>query len=136
MGIVFTNCYLSLAGTDFSTSTRSVTLNWAAEMLDDTAMGDTTRSRAKGLYDWSLDIELYQDFTDSGNDEDLYTAFAAGTCAVILKPNGSTTSATNPKYTGTGIIEAYPAISGTVGDLGIVRLRVLSQGAMTRAEAD
>ena len=40
---VLTDAFVSWAGVDLSDHVRSVTLTYSAELLDDTAMGDTAR---------------------------------------------------------------------------------------------
>ena len=60
----YKNAYLAIGsasgvgGTALSAWVRSLTLNYEAESLEDTAMGDTFRSRLAGLKDWSVDVEF------------------------------------------------------------------------------
>jgi len=41
-------------------------------MLDDTVMGDTTRSNIAGLLNWSIDVEFLQDFASAKVDATLF----------------------------------------------------------------
>ena len=64
---VLTNAYVLWGtGGNLSSFCRSVTLNYEAESLDDTLMGDTTRTHIGGLKAWSADVELYEDTKPSG----------------------------------------------------------------------
>lgn len=133
--VSFTDCFVSLGGTDMSAYVKSVTLNYAAEMLDDTAMGDTTRVNLGGLKNWSVEVEFNQDFTDNELDEDLFALVGAST-AVVIRPVKSTVVGTgNPNYTGTGVMESYTPISGSVGDLLPASCVIQSAGTLTRATA-
>ena len=69
---VLTDAYVSLAANDLSDHVKSVTINYSADMQDDTAMGATSHARIGGLKDWSLDIEFHQDFAASNLDSILF----------------------------------------------------------------
>lgn len=126
-----TDAYVALGGTEYSDHVRSVTLEYSAELLDDTAMGDTTRSRTGGLKDWSVTIEFYQDFADNDIDETLF-GLVGTTTTVAVRPDNTTISATNPEYTGTAILESAPPLGGAVGELAMVTATFRSAGALTR----
>lgn len=131
--IVLTDAFVSWDGVDLSDHVRSVTLEYTAELQDDTAMGDTTRSRTGGLKDWNASIEFYQDEAAS---EVAQTFFAdVGTTAtLIVRPDNSDgVSATNPNYTGTGIVEGLPLVSGTVGEMHMTTVTIQAAGALSRA---
>jgi len=123
---------------------KSVTINYSPDMLDNTGMGHTAKSRKKGLDDWSLDIEIYQDFIDSGLDDVIWALMTAGTTvgAIAIRPTGAgdnvpAIGVNNPAYGSTaGIIESYaPIAAGTVGEMGVAKLRILAMGAeLTRVE--
>jgi hypothetical protein len=112
---------------------KSATINFTPDMLDNTGMQHTAKSRKKGLDDWSLDIELYQEYAASGLDEDLWTLMLAGTTvgAIAIHPITGAKAEGNPYYESTaGIIESYaPIAAGAVGDLATVKLRILAMGA-------
>lgn len=132
--IVFTDAFLSIGGTDYSANVQSVTLNYSAEMLDDTAMGDTTRSNTGGLKAWSMDVTFFNDYTDNGLDETLF-GLVGTTAALIMRPiKGTVVGAGNPNYTGTGILEGLPQ-GGGVGALDTKSVSFKSAGTLTRAVA-
>jgi hypothetical protein len=130
--LAFTDGFVSLGGTDVSTSVRSVTLNYSVEVLDETAMADTTRVNKGGLKNWSVDIEFNQDFVDDGLDEDIHTLIGT-TGTVIVRPTSSAVGTGNPNYTGTGLFVDYTPIGNAVGDLATSRLRIVSAGTLSRA---
>lgn len=132
--LALTDAFVSINGKDLSAFVRSVTIDYSAEMLDETTMGDTTRKNKGGLKDWSIEVEFKQDYgATPAPDIDLFSLVGT-TFPVIVRPVKSTAvSATNPNYTGTGILESYPPIGGSVGDLAIASCTIQSAGPLTRA---
>ena len=133
---VFTDASLVVNSVDLSAYVQSVTLNYNPELQDDTAMGDTARSRAQGLIDWSMDVTFFQDF-DSGTVDDTLFSIASGSASVsaVLKPTSAAVSTSNPSYTGNVVIGTYQAVAGTVGDMATVTVNFASAGTLTRATA-
>jgi hypothetical protein len=132
--IVLYDAYVSIAGVDLSDHVRSLTLDAGQSLQDDTAMGDTFQSNAAGLATWSVTIEFLQDYAASKVDVTLEGELGIGnSTALIFNPIGSTTSSTNPKYSGTGVLESYNPISGSVGDQALATATFQSASALTRA---
>lgn len=132
--VVLTNAFVSLNAVNLSAFVRSVTLNYAAELQDDTAMGDSARSRIGGLKDWSIQIEFFQDYAAGAVDASLFSLVGT-TFAVEVRHSGAAASATNPKYTGTGILESYQPVGGAVGENLMAPVVVQGVGSLTRATA-
>ena len=129
---VFTDASVVVNAVDLSDHVRQVTLNYSAELQDDTAMGDDTRSRIGGLKDWSMEVEFNQDFAASEVDVTLF-GLVGTTFTVTLKPTSGAVSATNPSYSGTGILESYPPMGGSVGDIATTSITIQAAGTLTRA---
>jgi hypothetical protein len=120
MGTTFTykNAYLSVGGSDISAYIQSCTLTGEYEELDVTTMGAATRNSAPGLGSWSIDVTCKQSWTAAELDAIIWPLVgAASASAIILKPNSSTTSVNNPKWTANGRIFSYQPMAGSVGDL-------------------
>lgn len=130
--LAFTDGFVSFGGTDISDYVKSVTLDYAAEMLDETAMGDTTRTMIGGLKTWSASLEMNQDFADGLIDEILFPLVGT-TGTLIVRPTSSGVGPSNPNYTGTGIIENYSPFGNSVGDLASTSITIQSAGALSRA---
>ena len=119
---------------------KSVTINYTPEVKDNTGMGHTAKSRKVGLQDWSMDIEIFNDYADDQLDEDLW-AIVNETCdvgAIAIKPTSEAVGAGNPSYESTaGYLENYsPIAAGAVGDQAIAKIRILAMGAeLTREVA-
>jgi len=129
--LVLTDASVTINSVDLSDHVKSVTLNYSADMNDDSAMGDTTHSRIGGLKDWSLDIEFQQDYASSKVDATLFP-LVGSTFTVIVIPVNDTVTATNPSFSGTGILESYPPIAGAVGDEALASVTIQSAGTLAR----
>jgi len=114
--IVLTNAKVMVNGVDMSTLVNGVTIEYKADIQEDTAMGDTSRSRLPGLKDWSVKLELNQDFAASQTDALLFPLVGAAGVTIAIKAVNAATSATNPEYQGTAILDGYSPIAGSVGD--------------------
>jgi len=129
---VLTDASLVINSVDLSDHVRSVTLNYEAELQDDTTMGDDTRTNLGGLKNWSMDVEFTQDYASGEVDATLFS-IVGGAVAVVLKPTSSAVSATNPSYSGTGVIGSYSPIGNSVGDLAVAPVTIAPAGTLTRA---
>jgi hypothetical protein len=104
----------SVALTDHVTS---VTLNRSFDELEVTAMGDTGHKYVKGLESSSVTIDFNNDTAAANVLATLQAAW--GTSVVVtLKQTSAATSATNPLYTMTCLVNGTTDINGAVGDLG------------------
>ena len=102
---------------DLSDHVTSVTLNRSFQELDVTAMGDNGVKQVKGLEQSSVTIDF---LNDTAAAETLATLQAAwGTSVTVtLKQTSAATSATNPLYTMTCLVNNTTDINGAVSDIG------------------
>jgi hypothetical protein len=131
---VLTDAYVSVATVDLSDWVTSVSLSVEVDEQEDTAMGDTYRSRLGGLKDWTLDIEFNQDFAGSAVDDTLF-ALLGTSVAIEIRPDSDAVGASNPKFTGNVLVTEYSPIDGSVGDLATTSVSWPGNGALTRATA-
>jgi len=133
--IVLTNAFISIGGTALSDHANSVTLNYEKDSIEVTAFGDTAHKFTGGLENNSLEVALHQDFATSPSNSVEATVYplVGTTVTVVVKPNGGTTSATNPAYTLTGAyLASHTPIAGAVGELATTTL-TFTGGALTKA---
>lgn len=128
---VLTDASVDIDSTDLSDHVKSVTINYSAEMQDDTVMSDDTRSNKGGLKDWSMDIEFLQDWAASEVDATLFSLVGT-TFTVNVRPESGSASSTNPEYSGTGILESYPPLDNSVGELASTSITIQSAGTLNR----
>lgn len=129
---VMTDAYISINSVDLSDWCTSVTLSVEVDEQEDTAFGDTYRSRLGGLRDWSLDLEFNQDFAASAVEATLFSLLGSST-AVDIRANTNLVTATNPRYTGNVLVTQFSPIDGAVGDIATTSVSWPGNGTLTRA---
>jgi hypothetical protein len=135
--IVLTNAFISLAGVDISSFARSVTISTTYETIDTTKVGDSDRSVIAGVATNSITLELMQDFASNQLEQLIYPTNATkklGTSvAMEVRPQNTTVSATNPKYTFNALITSWTSLNGAVGALSTVQVSWPISGAISKA---
>jgi len=132
--LVYTNAFIQINAVDMSAHAESVGLNYASEMQDETAMGDSTRVRKGGLKDWSIDVNWHQNFAVGAVDATLFSLVGTTVC-VEMRPQNICSTAINPIYSGIGVIESYNPMGGSVGALLDAPTTIQSAGDLSRATA-
>ena len=131
--IVLTNAFISVGGVDLSDTVASVTLNSTFDVVETTAFSSTSaKTRLAGLADNSVTLEFHQDYATGEVEQTIYPLLGTA-AAVIVKPNGSSTSAFNPSYTCSAIISEWTPINGSVGELASASVTWPVTGAITKA---
>jgi hypothetical protein len=133
--IVLTNAFISVGGVDLSDLVASVTLNETFDVVETTAFSSVAaKTRVAGLEDNSITLEFHQDYATGEVEQTIYPLLGTA-AAVIVKPNGSSTSAFNPSYTCSAIISEWTPINGAVGELASASVTWPVTGAITKAVA-
>ena len=131
--IVLTNAYVIVNSVDVSDHVASVTLNSSIDVVETTAFGTTgARTRIGGLADNSITLEFHQDYASGSIEATVYPLLGT-TTTVVVKPNGGTTSATNPSYTSTVLVAEWTPLNGAVGELATASVTWPVSGAITKA---
>jgi hypothetical protein len=129
-----TDYFVSINGTDFSTSLNSVELALEADDLETTAFGQGFRTRIGGLKQASLTLNFMQDF-GSGSVDAVLSPLLASLATVVIKPTSGTVTATNPSYTMTALVTQYSPFASSVGDIASLSVTFPISGTVTRATA-
>jgi hypothetical protein len=109
---------LTVNAVDLSTLVSSVTINRSFDELEITAMGDSGHRFTKGLEASSISIEFFNDEATSKTLQTLNSSSVWGNnVTVTAKQSSAATSATNPLYTMTCLVNNTTPINGAVGDL-------------------
>ena len=130
--------------TDFSVSINGSTalasyltqveLKASATDVTTTAFGSSWVTRVAGLKEGSLTLNFNQDYAASAVDATLWPLL--GTQAtVVIKPNGTVTSSSNPAYTAICLVTDLTPASGQIGDLSTFSLTWPTSSAISRATA-
>ena len=133
--IVLTNAYVTINSVDVSDHVASVTLNSSIDVVETTAFGTTgARTRIGGLADNSISLEFHQDYASTSIEATIYPLLGT-TTTVVVKPNGSSTSTSNPSYTSTVLVSEWTPLNGAVGELATASVTWPVSGAITKATA-
>jgi hypothetical protein len=103
---------------DLSDHVTSVTLNRTFDELEVTAMGDSGHKFVKGLEASSITIDFLNDTATANVLQTLQAAWGTNV-TVTVKQTSAATSATNPLYTMTALVNNTTDINGAVGDIGM-----------------
>lgn len=130
--IVLTNAYISVNSVVLSDRANSVSINYEVDAVEVTAFGSSGHSFVGGLQNNSADISFMQDFATSNVEATVYPLVGT-TTTVVIKPNGSTTSTTNPSYTLSGtFLAAHTPVAASVGELAMTSL-TFTGGTLVKA---
>jgi hypothetical protein len=131
--IVLTNAFVTINAVNLSDHISSVTLSTTEDIVETTAFGSSARTRVAGLLDNSITLEFHQDYATSSVEATIYPLIGAAPTAVVVKPNGSTTSASNPSYTFNALVSEWTPLNGAVGELATASVTWSIDGAITKA---
>jgi hypothetical protein len=109
---------LTVNAVDLSTLVSSVTINRSVDELEITSMGDSGHRYTAGLEASSITIDFFNDSDASKTLQTLNSSSVFGkNVTVTAKQSSAATSAANPLYTMTCLINNTTPINGGVGDL-------------------
>ena len=107
---------LTVNAVDLSNHVTSCTINRSFDELEVTAMGDSGHKFVKGLEASSITIDFLNDTATANVLQTLQAAWGTNV-TVTAKQTSAATSATNPLYTMTCLVNNTTDINGAVGDL-------------------
>ena len=109
---------LTVNSVDLSNHVTAVTLNRTFDELEVTAMGDSGHKFVKGLEASSITIDFLNDTASASVLATLQAAWGTNV-TVTVKQTSAATSATNPLYTMTALVNNTTDINGAVADLSM-----------------
>ena len=107
---------LTVNAVDLSTLVSNVTINRAFDELEVTSLGDLGHKYVKGLESSSISIDFFNDSDSAKTLQTLQTNWGSNV-VVTFKQTSAATSAANPLYTMTCLINNTTPVNGAVGDL-------------------
>lgn len=107
---------LTVNAVDLSSLVSNVTINRAFDELEVTALGDSGHRFVKGLEASSITIDFFNDSESAKTLATLNSTWGTNT-TVTFKQFAGATSATNPLYTMTCLVNNTTPVNGAVGDL-------------------
>lgn len=130
--LVLTNAFVEINSVDLSDHVKEVSLEVSADMLESTSMGDTTHEQTPGLKDHKLEVDFYQDFASAKVDATMFPLIGAAAFAVEVRAVNAARSSTNPGYTGNFVLETYPVLGNSVGEMAMAKVSLRPAGALSR----
>jgi hypothetical protein len=107
---------LTVNAVDLSNLVSSVTINRSFDELEVTAMGDSGHKFVKGLEASSITIDFFNDEASAKTLQTLNSTWGTST-TVTVKQTSAITSATNPLYTMSCLVNNTTPVNGAVADL-------------------
>jgi hypothetical protein len=120
---------LTVNAVDLSNHVTAVTINRSFDELEVTAMGDNGHKFVKGLEASNIVIDFLNDTATSNVLQTLQATWGTNV-TVTAKQTSAATSATNPLYTMTCLINNTTDINGAVGDISTQSLSLNVSGTI------
>jgi hypothetical protein len=132
---ILKSCTVTIGAVDLSSLVESVSITHAAEKVEITSMGMTSRRYATGLSADAMSINFYVDFAATKTEATLYPLVGTSV-TVVVKPTSAVTSVTNPTYTySNAFVESHtPLGTGKVGEIPMTQI-TLSGGDIVKTTA-
>jgi hypothetical protein len=130
---VVTATVVKINGTDLSSSVAAATLELTAADVDVTDFGGSGWTEViGGLKSGTVTLDFHNDYGAGGVNTTLNPLL--GTIAtVVLIPNGTAVSATNPQWTANVLVNSVSPVAGAVGDLATFSVSFPTSGSVTSA---
>ena len=109
---------LTVNAVDLSDHVTAVTINRTFDELEVTAMGDSGHKFVKGLEASSVTIDFLNDTASAEVLQTLQAVWGTST-TITMKQTSAATSATNPLYTMSCLINGTTDVNGSVADLSM-----------------
>ena len=117
MAVILSNgVVVTLNAVALSDHVTSATINRVFEELEVTSMGDQSRKFTRGLETSTISLDFLSDTAAANVNATLQAAWGT-TVALTLKQTSAATSATNPLYSTTVLVNNTTDINGAVGDI-------------------
>ena len=111
-----TNAAPTTPSIDISAYVTNAVINQIVDELEVTAMGDTAHKFTKGLEASTITLDFLNDNAAATVIPTLRAAYGT-TVPVTIKQSSGATSATNPLYSTTVVVNNLQNINGAVGDI-------------------
>jgi hypothetical protein len=132
---VVTATNVTLNGANISDACASATLELTSTDVDVTDFGSGGWTEViGGLKSGTVSLDFHSDY-GVGAISTLLNPLLGSIATVTLRPNGTVTSATNPLWTATVLVNSVSPISGAVGDLATFSVSYPTSGSVTSATA-
>ena len=130
--LVLTDASVTINSVDLSDHVQQCVLNYNADQVEITSMGDEAHLFTGGLTNVTCDVTLFQDFAASEVEATVYDLVGTAT-TVVIKPTSGAVAADNPSYTlANTYLASHTPVSASVGDAAMTTLNFVG-GSITKA---
>jgi hypothetical protein len=135
MAIVLNNKVgVKIATVDVSDMITAATLNYAADEIEVTAMGDTSHKFVKGLESGTLTLSFMNDVASSDILDTLITAFGTTVAVKLVQDKVASVADSNKLYTFDILVNNLTPINGTPADISTQDVTFTLNSAVTVAD--
>ena len=132
---VSTQASVSINGTDVSTACARAEITIDANVVETTDFGSGGFvENIAGLKSGTVSLDFHHDYA-SGAVSDLLKDLTGTIGTVVVIPNGTAVSETNPSWTAECVINSFAPVSGAVGDLSTFTVSYPTTGEISFATA-
>lgn len=118
---------------------RSVSISYESDMQETSAFSTSTGAKGRtykaGLTNFTIDMELNQDYDSSMVDATLFPLIGSSSFTVRIAISSTGVSANYPQYTGAVLLESYSPFDGAVGDMAMSTITLQGSGSLVRNTA-
>lgn len=125
---------VKIATVDVSDMITAATLNYAADEIEITAMGDTSHKFVKGLESGTLTLSFMNDQASSDILDTLITNFGTTVAVKLLQDKSAAVADTNKLYTFDILVNNLTPINGTPADISTQDVTFTLNSAVTVAD--
>ena len=130
--LVLTNAVVKINSVDYSTNVNQIEIAVTSDEVDTTAFSSTGwRTVTGGLKSGSVTLSFHNDFAAAAIDSVLWSALNTIATVVVI-PNGTAISSSNPSYQFTALVNNVTPISASIGDLVVQNLTWPISGEVVR----
>jgi 2-keto-3-deoxy-6-phosphogluconate aldolase len=132
---VVINPKVTINGTNVSPSVAAATLELTATDVDVTSFGSNGWTEIiSGLKSGTVSLDFHSGYA-AGEINTVLNPLIGTLATVVINPNGTATSSTNPAWTATVHVNSVSPVAGAVGDLATFSVSYPTSGSVTFATA-
>lgn len=132
---IVTNPKVTINGTNVSTSVAAATLELTSTDVDVTSFGSNGWTEIiGGLKAGTVSLDFHSGYA-AGEINTVLNPLVGTIATVVINPNGTSTSSTNPAWTATVLVNSVSPVAGAVGDLATFSVTYPTSGSVTFATA-
>lgn len=106
--VLFTDAHILVNGSSLRASLTGLTVDYNAELLDETAFGDDTRIHKGGLFVADITVRGHLEFGSDGVEDVFFNAVGDDNTIIVVFADGITEGTTTDKgYAMRGVVESF-----------------------------